>query len=278
MSLIVPPDSNRTARTESPLVPSLTKRFALSLARVCELAWHGLGRPQPRSTRNTCGLGRGDFPGGNREHVGSDAEDAVLALGDCGRADVQCARTRRSGTPGRPSGRNHGRRRPALVPLPIRRTLARRRCVHLATEAMGVRSRGCVRVRARLLVLFIHPGPPVQPCRFGILAGGECPPPTAARRRLFGSVLYQREGGTQPEAVPRDPDVLGRVAHRCGHWLRRRGPCRRRDRRRGHPWRPRGGGGGCRGFFRTPPRGGAPAQPPFPPPLPPGGRDTGPTK
>src|SRR5437667_5887945 len=68
---------------------------------------------------------------------------------------------------------------------------------------------------------------------------------------VFGLVIHEREGGPQPEAVPRDPDVLGRFAHRCGHWLRRRGPCRRRDWRRGHPWRPRGGIGGCRDCVRS---------------------------
>src|SRR3989442_16007363 len=46
MSLIAPPDSNRTARTESPLVPSLTKRFALSLACVRV----GLARPRATAT------------------------------------------------------------------------------------------------------------------------------------------------------------------------------------------------------------------------------------
>src|SRR5439155_23663349 len=83
-------------------IPSFTKRFALSLGCLCESAWHGLVRPQPRSTRNTSRPGRGDFAGGNRKHEDSDAEDAVLALGDCVRADVWCARTRRYGAPGRP--------------------------------------------------------------------------------------------------------------------------------------------------------------------------------
>src|SRR2546426_94434 len=88
MSLIAPPDSNRTARTESPLVPSLTKQFALSLGCLCGFA---LARPgataiakYPKYVRARA---RG-FPGGNRKHVGPDAWDSVLALGDCGRADV----------------------------------------------------------------------------------------------------------------------------------------------------------------------------------------------